>query len=213
MLSQSEVLELLGPVLMRRGKSYIKFKRVWAVQWHMFLLSELLGFPFIAIKPNEYILFQGLLSSLGVFLRPAVPGEKIETILDGKVETKNVAKEGDMIVRADTSFKEQYILKAEDFQKNYYANKPLEIEDHEDAAELRALGFKAFVPNRRVLAIEVDNDVASCFPDGKFEASWGEPMIVELGDYLASGRTLDDGTVAEIIRIQKTVFHETYAPE
>ena len=80
MLSQNEVLELLGPVLSRRGKPYIKVKRV--------------------------------------FLRPAIAGEKIETILDGKVETKNVAKEGDMIARADTSFKEQYILKSEDFHKN-----------------------------------------------------------------------------------------------
>lgn len=31
-------------------------------------------------------------------------------MLQGKVETENVAKEGDMVVRADTTSKEQYIL-------------------------------------------------------------------------------------------------------
>ena len=34
-------------------------------------------------------------------------------------------------------------------------------------------------------------------------ASWGEPMCLEAGDYLASGTRLADGSIAEIIRIEK----------
>ena len=172
MLSHSETLTLVRPLLLERGRAYKKVKRA--------------------------------------FLRPAIPGEKIQTILDGKTETENVASEGDMVVRADTSFKEEYILKATDFREVYDANNPLRIDTHPDAEELRARGFQSYAPTRRVLAIQVDQDLLKLFPDGHFEASWGSPMCVEAGDYLASGRSLNDGTIAEIIRIQQNAFHQTY---
>jgi len=41
------------------------------------------------------------------FIRKAADGEKIQTILQGKIETENIANEGDMVVRADTTSKEE----------------------------------------------------------------------------------------------------------
>ena len=41
------------------------------------------------------------------FIRKAGHGEKIQTILQGKIETENIANEGDMVVRADTTSKEE----------------------------------------------------------------------------------------------------------
>lgn len=37
---------------------------------------------------------------------------------------------------------------------------PQEIKDHVDAEELKKLGFKAYRPNRQILAIEVDASIA-----------------------------------------------------
>ncbi|CAL1134025.1 unnamed protein product, partial [Cladocopium goreaui] len=158
--------------------------------------------PMLLSSGKEYQKFKR------AFIRKALENEKIQTILQGKVE--NIASEGDMVVRADTSSKEEYILKAETFQKVYHASDPEEIVDHADAEELQRLGFKAYKPNRKILAVEVDSTIAGLFPGGKFMASWGEPMCLEAGDYLASGTRLADGSIAEIIRIEKVSFYETY---
>eukprot|EP00434_Breviolum_minutum_P017735 symbB.v1.2.015654.t1/scaffold1174.1/size133925/3 len=144
------------------------------------------------------------------FIRKAGHGEKIQTILQGKIETENIANEGDMVVRADTTSKEEYILKAETFQEFYQTSDPQEIKDHVDAEELKKLGFKAYRPNRQILAIEVDASIAGLFPAGKFMAAWGEAMCLEIGDFLASGKRQADGTVLEIIRIERKSFFETY---
>ena len=38
-------------------------------------------------------------------------------------------------------------------------------------------------------------------------AAWGEAMIVELGDFLASGNSDE---VSEVIRVERISFRETY---
>eukprot|EP00931_Biecheleriopsis_adriatica_P088980 TRINITY_DN63192_c0_g1_i1.p1 TRINITY_DN63192_c0_g1~~TRINITY_DN63192_c0_g1_i1.p1 ORF type:complete len:184 (-),score=53.30 TRINITY_DN63192_c0_g1_i1:13-564(-) len=144
------------------------------------------------------------------FVKKAAAGEKVQTILNGKLETENVAREGDWICRADTTSKERYILTAETFASCYDAANPLEVAGHPDEEELAAEGFKAYAPTRRVRAIEVDDRIMEHFPEGKFMASWGEPMVVEVGDFLASGTTLGDGRIVEIIRIEKDAFSQTY---
>ena len=143
------------------------------------------------------------------FIRKAEAKEKIQTILDGKLETENVAAEGDLAVRADTSSKEQYILKAETF-KEFYCD-PQEIDEaHPDCKELRALGFLSYRPKREILAVEVTDEIMTHFPERRFMAAWGEPMCLEVGDFLGSGKAKEDGSIGEIIRIEKKAFHETY---
>mmetsp|Transcript_48425 Transcript_48425/g.90749 ORF Transcript_48425/g.90749 Transcript_48425/m.90749 type:complete len:176 (+) Transcript_48425:128-655(+) len=173
MLSQTETVALLQPLLQEKGRTYKKYKRA--------------------------------------FVRRAVQDERVRTIVAGKVETENVARDGDMVVRADTTFQEEYILKPDDFERLYDVGSALKIEDHPDAEELMQKGFMSYAPTRRAVAIEVDEAIARHFPTGQFLASWGEPMRVEVGDYLASGRLSADGTVLEIIRIERSAFDQTYA--
>jgi hypothetical protein len=145
------------------------------------------------------------------FLRQATSGEKVTTLFNGKVETQNVAKEGDWIVRADTSTKELYILQHDTVVANYVTETPLDISGHLDAQELEAQGYKAYASVRQILAIRVDEEILQYFPMGQFVASWGESMAVELDDYLCCGEPSHDGKVQEVYRVQSQAFSETYA--
>ncbi|CAE7674514.1 unnamed protein product [Symbiodinium sp. CCMP2592] len=146
------------------------------------------------------------------FLRPAIAGELIQTVVGGQIETENIACEGDMVVRADTSFKEEYIVRGEDFHKMYNASRPREIQrTREDAEELRRNGFQCYEPTRRVVAIIVDEELAARFPDGKFMGSWGHPVSVQVGDYLVSGKQDSTGQILEVLKIHPLAFFETYA--
>ena len=141
-----------------------------------------------------------------VMIRKAVAGEMVVTVVGGKEETKNTAGEGDMVVRAMTKDGEEYILKEAQFKKNYLVDDP---EDLPDDHELQSKGFKMYKPNRRVIAIEVSEALATKF-GGSFMAAWGQEMVVTAGDFLASGNKSDDGIVQEIIRIERNAFLETY---
>eukprot|EP00927_Polykrikos_kofoidii_P075439 TRINITY_DN71642_c0_g1_i1.p1 TRINITY_DN71642_c0_g1~~TRINITY_DN71642_c0_g1_i1.p1 ORF type:complete len:194 (-),score=48.32 TRINITY_DN71642_c0_g1_i1:133-714(-) len=152
-----------------------------------------------------------------VFLRKASPGESVQTVIDGKVETENIANEGDMIVRADTQAKERYILSSAKFSKLYDAT-PSPIVDHPDADELRAEGFQAYKPCGRCLGMVATEEIIAEFaPGGKFIAAWGQPMLVEPGDILAApappGHVGKPDFIVEVYRIEKACFGETYVPE
>ena len=54
-------------------------------------------------------------------------------------------------------------------------------------------------------SIPWSTDRSGRFPGGQFMAAWGEPMCLEPGDYLASGPRGEDGSVKEIIRIERTL--------
>merc|ERR1712232_600679 len=172
--SQQDAVDMIGPILLERGKPYRKFKYA--------------------------------------FLKEAVAGEKVQTFINGKLESENVAKEGDWIVRAATTSKERYIVPAKTFASNYDAQ-PLEITDDPDAEELAAEGFKAYASNRRILAVEADEAILRKFPEGRFVAAWGEPMLVEIGDYLASGLPGEDQRIHEVYRIEKEAFAQTYSAD
>lgn len=151
------------------------------------------------------------------FLKRATAGETMETIFDGKVETVNTAKDGDWVVRANTTAKERFFLPDAKFQR-LYKQTPVPYADHTDAAELEAEGFQAYEPCGRVLALKVDTALlAKHLPEGKFLAAWGSEMLVEDGDFLCApappGETGPPASVNEIYRIEKTAFAQTYALE
>ena len=158
--------------------------------------------PLLAKDGKEYEKFQRAM------IRKAVSGEVVVTVVGGKEETRNTADDGDMVVRAMTKDGEEYILKEAQFKKNYFFDSP---EDPNDQ-DLKSKGFKMYKPNRCVTAIEVSEALAAKV-GGSFMAAWGSEMVVNSGDFLASGSTSAAGTVQEIIRIEKNAFKETYQPK
>jgi len=147
------------------------------------------------------------------FVRRAKEGELVQTILDGKVETENTAQSGDWIVRADTRWKECYILTDAKFANVYGSGSGIAIEGHPDAAELAAEGYLSYEPKARIRAVEATAEVLSQhIPRGCFIAAWGAEMLVEAGDFLAAPVS-HDGGVHEVYRIERVAFGETYVPE
>lgn len=147
------------------------------------------------------------------FLRPAIKGEVIETVFDGKVETTNKANAGDWIVRANTSKKERYILSPEKFHAAYDAESCCAITDVDDAEQLTAEGFQCYTPKMRIVAMEVTaQDFMLYFPCGQFMASWGQPMLVEESDFIAGAPVSDEpeNGFKEIYRIERSAFFQTY---
>ena len=115
---------------------------------------------------------------------------------------------------------EEYAIPRRIFEKRYQFDSPMvrkfvrsnvfflkPAETH-----LESLGFAKYQPNGEVLAIQVkDQDIRECFPRGSFMASWGEPMIVNVGDMLCM--PLIDGVIQdEVFRIEESQFYKTYVP-
>lgn len=121
-----------------------------------------------------------------VMARLAKVGEEIVTLIDGKVETKNTAKENDVIVKGLKD--EEYIIGHDKFKLRYSVDKP--VTDT----------FTAYEPNGTCIAYEYTG--ASFL----FKAPWDEDMIVNHGDFLA---TIDE-SVPEVYRIERNAFFKTY---
>jgi len=151
------------------------------------------------------------------FLKRASTGLQLETGFDGKMETVNTANHGDWVVRADTSAKERFYLPDHKF-KTLYESAPMSFSSHEDAEELEAEGFKAYRPRGRIVALVATAELlAEHFPQGKFIASWGSEMLVEVDDILAApappeGVGLPE-SIKEVYRIEKGAFAQTYLKE
>jgi len=130
-----------------------------------------------------------------VYARMAKEGEEIETITSDGLETKNVAKEGDFIVKNKTEAEECYILKSETFNKIYHYYR-----EHEG-------GFNEYSPNKKIIGVEIKGSFFS--KENKkefyFVAPWGTEMIVKENDFLVC--PLD---YSEIYRIARKEFFETY---
>ncbi|MDU8350761.1 hypothetical protein RYA05_02515 [Pseudomonas syringae pv. actinidiae] len=118
----------------------------------------------------------------------AICGEKIDTVIDGVLETTNTAKEKDMVVKGPAG--ELYLIGYEKFASRYkVANEPTEnFSDYEATGECFAFEYKG--------------------DDFSFTAPWNEEMIVKSGDFLAS----PDSKINEVYRIEKVVFAKTYSP-
>jgi hypothetical protein len=129
--------------------------------------------------------------------RPAIANEVIETITNDGLETSNTACEGDFVVRNHTDAREQYILTAEKFSKRY-----------QHKADLTD-GWSTYRPIGQIRAIEATSAWLAAHNldvEMQFMASWGEPMMLKVGDFLA---TPPDGS--EVYRIARKEFFDTYA--
>ena len=135
----------------------------------------------------------------GTFLfREAYKNETVLTIVSGKLETIKEANVGDIIVRNIEigSSAETYILDPRMFDKRYdaiYEGTPLLI----DGLEWRKATAKGQVNAFCYMGVPIT-----------FFAPWGQEMLCEFGDYLASpiGGNEDD-----IYRIEKDTFAQTYS--
>lgn len=128
--------------------------------------------------------------------RKVVVEEEIETITGDGLETKNLAKPGDYIVRNTTKAKEMYVLKSEKFEKRYVYKERLDDK------------WNIYKSIGEIKGVEVDTQLLEELDAPEefyFMAPWGEKMVVKKGDYLVSPLNY-----SEIYRIAKKEFFETY---
>ena len=116
----------------------------------------------------------------------AVKDEKVKTEIDGVVETVNTAKENDVVIKGSSN--ELYLINIDKFKARYNVEKELSS----DYQEYKAIG--------ECFAFEFKGEGFS------FIAPWGEEMIVENGDFLAS----PNAEITEVYRIEKNAFKKTY---
>lgn len=132
-----------------------------------------------------------------VWARPAVEGELIVTQTADGIETKNVAKDGDIVLKNATGAGEEYVVSGAKFQKRYVKIMPefvLEIDNNPT--------WTAYLPVGQVNALEVTENNNP----NDFIASWGEKMTCKVGDMLA----MPVGSAPEIYRIARDEFFQTY---
>jgi hypothetical protein len=123
-----------------------------------------------------------------VAIRPAVPGEVVETWIDGQRETVNTAKAGDYVVRGVKG--EQYVITASVLESRYGPAQ----------TEATAEGYRQYAATGTCYAFRHDGEPF------RFVASWGEEMIVNPGDYIG---TTDLGS-DHFYRIEQDTFAATY---
>ena len=134
-----------------------------------------------------------------VHARAAKNREKVVTITADGVETKNVAKPGDMVVKNLTGAQELYIISSKSFPRLYVLN-----DDLED-------GWALYDPKGEVLAVEVSKKLMRDLGvNAEFfiEAPWGSDERVRSGDFLVSPFP----TLKKIYRIARREFEQTYSP-
>lgn len=117
--------------------------------------------------------------------RQATELERVETIIDGIVETTNAAKPGDWIITGVKG--EHYVLTDEKFKSRYR---------HVAKDIYEATGF--------CWAVKYDG------PSFTFEAPWGEQMVCNKHDYICSTTYDDDQGDKDVYRIERQAFLATY---
>ena len=91
------------------------------------------------------------------FVRKGVQGETITTVLFGQKETEQTIQNDDSYVACGQSFFELYVMKKEEFEKNYDSSAPMEIDiDLPPYQNLKKRGFKEYLSRRKVLAYQVN---------------------------------------------------------
>lgn len=131
-------------------------------------------------------------SKKGTFkARKGKPGEYIETIIDGELETKKTVKENEIVIEGPKG--EQYVVSEKKFRERYEV-------DEEPTDKFQPYKSKGFIR-----AFEWKGDTV------KFIASWEEEMICKNGDFLAAPvKSKEDNNVTEVYRVERSVFDETY---
>ena len=110
----------------------------------------------------------------------------VVTIIDGVEETKNVANPGDWIVTGAKG--EKYVIKDETFRKRY---KP-------------SSKHGVYSPIGEAYAFEYKGELGKSI---NFPAPWGEMMLMNVGDFLASP---SKEVNKDIYRIEREAFISTY---
>ena len=123
-----------------------------------------------------------------VRVQAILPGTKVDTIINGKKETTNTAKVGDVLITGEAG--EQYLISNSKLKDRY---KFLEIVKGGKEEIWEATG-KCWA----VKYVGMDTFV--------FEAPWDEKMVCNPGDYICS--TSLDG--ADVYRIERNVFKKSY---
>ncbi len=135
-----------------------------------------------------------------VLAYPAGENELIKTVTSDGLETTNTAKNGDIVVVANTTAMEKYLLSWTKFTKKYVPTG----HNIDYCWEFQAVG--------NIYAIEVNEAIHSII--GKeFMAAWGQPMKLSIGDFLACPVDELDGIdyeVTEVYRIARDEFFQTY---
>jgi len=124
-----------------------------------------------------------------VDIRPAVAGEKIETVIDGEHETVNTAAPGDYVARGPKG--ELYIINAEALAKRY--GEPLTAADRE--------GYRRYPAKGNFYGFRYEGEPFT------FVAPWREHMIANPGDYIGTSAMGSK----EYYRVEKSTFAATYA--
>ena len=112
----------------------------------------------------------------------------VETWTFDGLETTNISKKNDMLVRnLQTEWQEIYLVPENKFYERY---------DFFYATEAGSI----YMPKGRILAFNYKGD------DCSFFAPWGQLMILKNGDYIASSYP----EINEVYRIAAKEFYETY---
>lgn len=133
------------------------------------------------IEPQQYA------KTGTVKARLAVADEKVETIIDGKLETTNTAKGGEALITGARG--EHYLVPADTFA-THYEGLQLGARDQE------------YQDSGAVWASQWSHEPTH------FIAPWGEEMLIEKGDYLCSTTRHPN----ELYRIEAQAFALTYHP-
>lgn len=129
--------------------------------------------------------------------RLGITGEVVVSIVNGKEETSNVAKLGDIVVENQTSSKERYIVTGEIFTERYEVTTPPSDK------------WQSYNPLGEVKAIKITHETTTLLNVGNtffIDAPWGEQQLAVEGDYFVSPAPNYD----EIYRIAQDEFHHTY---
>jgi hypothetical protein len=125
-----------------------------------------------------------------VGIRPAVPGEVIETWIDGERETVNTAKAGDHVRGLKG---EQHVI----------TGQSLASLDGPPLSDPDAQGFRQHAGKGALYAFVYDGEPAT------FMAPWGEAMLVKRGDYVGTAAVGSN----RFWRIEREIFLASYAEE
>ncbi len=132
-----------------------------------------------------------------VYARSANIGEVIKTYTKDGLETQNIAKQGDYVVKNITDAKEMYILTETKFNARYIFKSKLD-----DV-------WGIYSPIGKIKVLQVNDELLKKLniSDDTFYimASWGEKMIVKKNDFLVSPLSIN-----EVYRIANHEFFETY---
>ena len=132
-----------------------------------------------------------------IYARKAIAGEEIKTYTSDRLETKNIASNGDFVVKNTTNAQEMYILTKEKFDKRYKFSKKLDNT------------WNIYKPIGIIKAALVDDNLLKNLKIDENEfyiiTSWNEKMIVKKDDYLVSPMEYN-----EVYRIANKEFFETY---